>query len=627
MAGGGAFARPLLAARRVPIDAVAFAAIAVATVAVRAPFLRHGMTFSDASWFFHFGRRALQGDVPYRDYVFQVGPLPIYVDALFQKLFGGTYLVSLYAALFIHVLRVFVIWLLARRLAGWKPAALLAVFGVCDSFFAWSHHWSWAYAQLFISISGLCYLAAAEATRERRTLGYLALAGFSAGASVFARQATAITSGAVLLVATLVLLARGIYLTRRRFIALWAGFAAAFAALFGTLACAGAAGAALRQIFLDAPEKKGVNGVAAVLDAISGGSLTIGGWTWWRGFLVFLALPTLFTAGALALASRADRRTSTRTIALWLFPIGLVLGLATRHGQLIYFGDLPRCLLTVISALAIAAPRRLAAWFGIEPMTAIMLGVLPMASDMALEMSYPGRGWGDWVALVLGVVLIVLASPRLTARTKTALCAGFAFAGAVHFAGFWRSDLHPFAKDDGTDGTLTQTAFPARSPLLAGTLLSEPRARMLEWLEQYVRPGDSCFVYGIIPILYDLLECRNATKIDVTIPDFITARDAEQALDILRADPPEFVIAQEESFMNPALSLDLEGKIEWYSLMNSRGGKVIYLGLHHLVVEQYDDLGLLADLLGPKLVDQVRFAWDRPASTRLYRRRHGGSTR
>src|SRR6185436_4837201 len=98
MAGGRAFARSLLAGRRVPVDAVAFAAIAVATIAVRAPFLHHGMTFSDASWFFHFGRRALQGDVPYRDYVFQVGPLPIYVDALFQKLFGGTYLVSLYAA-------------------------------------------------------------------------------------------------------------------------------------------------------------------------------------------------------------------------------------------------------------------------------------------------------------------------------------------------------------------------------------------------------------------------------------------------------------------------------------------------------------------------------------------------
>jgi hypothetical protein len=170
---------------RVPIDAVAFVVIAAVTVAIREPFLHHSVTFSDAR-FFHFGRRALHGDVPYRDYVFQVGLLPIYVDVLFQKLFGTTYMASLYASLFIHVLRLFVLWALVRRLTGWRPAALLAVFGVCDAFFGWCHHWSWAYAQLFLSTAGLCFVAATAATSERRVLVWLALAGFSMGANAFA---------------------------------------------------------------------------------------------------------------------------------------------------------------------------------------------------------------------------------------------------------------------------------------------------------------------------------------------------------------------------------------------------------------------------------------------------------
>jgi hypothetical protein len=614
--------RPWPGWQRLPVDAIAFLVIAVVTVAIREPFLHHGMTFCDASWFFHFGRRALDGDVPYRDYVFQVGPLPIYVDALFQKLFGGTYMASMYASLFIHVLRVFVLWALVRRLAGCKAATLLACFGMLDAFFGWSHHWSWAYAQLFIALAGLSYVAATRATSERRVLMYLGLCGLSVGANVFARQATAITSGGILLVATAALLARGIYLTRRRFVALWLGFGAALAILAGALACAGALGPAIRQVFLDAPEKKGVHGVTAVLDAVSGGAVTIVGAPWWWGLVHFLVLPALFIAGVLVVASRGDRTTSTRTIAMFAVPVCLVLALASRHAELAYVGDMPRCWLIAILVFVVATPRRLRAWFGIEPMTAVVLGGLSLGSDAALEMSYPGRGWGDWISLLLGAALVVLASARLTTRRKTAVCAGFALAGLAHFAVCWYLDLHPFAKPDGADGTLGQTAFATRSPLLEGTLVSEPRARMVDWLTQHVRPGDTCFVYGIIPVLYDVLGCKNPTDIDVTIPDFITVRDAERALAILRAHPPDFVIAQERSFMNPPLSVELEGRVAFYSVMNSRASEAMHSGLRRLVTEQYEDLGLVADVLGPELTRQVVFLWDCPPYTRLYRRRH-----
>jgi hypothetical protein len=362
--------------------------------------------------------------------------------------------------------------------------------------------------------------------------------------------------------------------------------------------------------------------MAAVLDAVSGGALTIIGTPWWSGLLRFLALPALFVAGVLAIAVHSGRTVRGRSFAMLAIPVGIAVGLASRYAFLIHVGDLPRCFLTLIVALAVVLPDRLRAWFAIEPLPAIALGLPALASDWALEMSYPGRGWGDWISLLLGAVLVVLASSRLTDRLRTGVCAGFALAGLVHLLAFWYADQHPFAKDDGSDGKLTQTVFAVRSPLLRGTLLSATRARMLDWFEHHVHPGDTCFVYGIVPIFYDVLACRNPTAIDVTIPDFITTADAERALAILRAQPPEFVIAQERSFMNPPLSADLEGRVEFYSVMNSDASKAMYLGLRHLVVEQYEDLGLVSDVIGPELTRQSGFDWDSPPSTRLYRRRH-----
>src|SRR5262245_46571188 len=77
--------------RKVPINAVALVAIAVFVLATHVRYALHGMCFHDPSWYFHFGNSTLHGAVPYRDYIFQVGPLPIYVDAGFQGVFGETY--------------------------------------------------------------------------------------------------------------------------------------------------------------------------------------------------------------------------------------------------------------------------------------------------------------------------------------------------------------------------------------------------------------------------------------------------------------------------------------------------------------------------------------------------------
>ena len=85
--------------RGIPIDTVALGVIAIGIFLTHRPLVMHGMTWNDSAWYFHFGNRLLHGAVPYRDYVFQVGPLPIVVDAGFEAAPAETYTSSMYAAM------------------------------------------------------------------------------------------------------------------------------------------------------------------------------------------------------------------------------------------------------------------------------------------------------------------------------------------------------------------------------------------------------------------------------------------------------------------------------------------------------------------------------------------------
>ncbi len=608
--------------RKVPLDLVAFLLIAAGIWLTHRPYILHGMCWNDSSWYFHFGHRTLDGAVPYRDYVFQVGPLPIYVDAGFQAMFGEKYAASMYAALFVKVLRVFVVWMIVRRIASAPAAALLVVFCTLDLMFnGWAHHWSTQYAQLFFMSSGLFLVLASNAVRdarpERVVLAHLALAGLCAGLVMTARQATTTTVGAMLFASSLVLLARRELFTPRRVAVLWGGFAAAIAILAIALAALGALGPAIQQMFLDAPEKKGVSGVKAVLDALSGGALVSWGISWWGGFLIFLGISTAISVAAVVLVSRT-RAVSSGTVAMLVIPIAILLGLVMRNGMLLHFFDLPRTFLTITTAIAVLFPERMRAWFGIEPIVAVGLGGLPLASDWALEMSYPGRGWGDPLSLVPGAVIFLLASARLAPRLKTMLCAGFAIIGIIHIGASLYRDQNPYAKWEASDGTLTENSHKFRHPITRGLKMPLQRRLILQWLTREVPPGSTCFIYGTIPVLYEFLDCKNPTRLDVTIPDFITARDAEDALAVMRANPPEYLIAQESSWMNPPLEMELEGKVEHYSEMNEQASRAMHLGLRALL-PRYETVGHSPDILGPELSKQAARYWDTLHALRLYR--------
>lgn len=423
----------------------------------------------------------------------------------------------------------------------------------------------------------------------------------------------------VALIATAILRVRREYFTRPRLFALWAGLGAAIVVVFAALAIAGVLGPALQQMFVDAPAKKGIHGIAAVFDAISGGGMVDPWRSWWGGFLLWVALSVAIVGAAAYLAAR-DRQVPSATVAMSVLAAFVLVGLFQRYATLGLLTDLPRMFLTLITVLALASPPRLRRWFGLEPVVAIGAGALPLASDWALQASLPGRDASDVPSLVTGALPIALASRHLAPRAKTLLCGALALAAIVHFTVVFRTRAHPLAEPDVADGPLRDNRFLVRHPVLRHVRVSEAKRNTITWLTSQVTPGSTCFIYGNAPVLYDVLDCRNPTRVDTTAAGSLTAADAEQALATLRRQPPDFLLAHDKTATVPALTVDTGGQLAFYGLLDPEPLRVMHGGLRALL-DRYEPVGVVGDVLGEALTRKADALPDHINAIRLYRRK------
>ena len=82
----------------------------------------------------------------------------------------------------------------------------------------------------------------------------------------------------------------------------------------------------------------------------------------------------------------------------------------------------------------------------------------------------------------------------------------------------------------------------------------------------------------------------------------------------------DFIIAHEQSFTNPSLLVDLTGRVQFYSPLNSDTSRELHVGLRSMI-DQYELVGSAKDALGPTLFRQIDWAWDTMGTILLYRRK------
>ncbi len=571
--------------RRVPVDLVAFAAIALVILLPCSYSLRRSVSLADASWYVHFGTRVLHGDVPYRDFVFPRGPLPLYVDAAFQAAFGASYRASAYAAALLAVIRIFLVWALARRLVDLRVATLLATFCAFDPLFALPYHADASYLRVLVALGGLA-LVRGSGTTERWPHAWFAVAGVALAATALVQPAVTLVLAILtsVLVATIVKRRDGI--TARAFALLSAGAGVTLAASLVVLAAIGALAPALHQLVLTAPSATILD---STIDAVSGGAF-VGPHGWWGGLLLVLALPGAVVAATLYLASRDDDL-EPATIALVAVPFGCLYVLFVRYGQLDLLLDLPRTALIAVITLAVASPGKLRSWLGLEPLIALALAAIPLATDAAAQLASTGRGPGDSAALVLGVILCTLASNRITSHAKGWLCGALALSAALH-VGLALHRAAPVFAGTSQPGPSAPTVSSKRTAL-RGMRMSPARRQAIDWLARQIPAHHSCFVQGNLPGLYAVLGCSNPTRADVAAVDLITPADLAGARGVLRDHPPEYVLVHE--LHTPREILEL--------------------------LAHYDTLGTVATAVGPAHAATLATEPDRLDLVQVFRRR------
>lgn len=523
------------------------ALLALAAIAILVAWTRFrmssgaGVCLGNATATFHFAQRVSHGLRPYRDFVYPLGPLPLYADALAQRLFGPAFTSSICAGILATTVRAFIVWLLAKRLVDtWAAFALVAAFATSPVFGSPGDSPA-LYTNLFVLLAGLAYLRRGSA---RHDWLWLFGSGFAVSIEMLSDPGASVIAVVLLVGSASIIAGRNAGLTRHELTPLVVGAVGGIALGLALFAVSGILSPALGQgIFASDPS---LTGPSIIADALFGGTLTDASLPS-EFALTYLLLPAIVVALCVYFASRPEgSRITVGTVAMLIVPFGVIVSLASRYQIIEYFEDLPRTFLTVLIALTLAAPSRVRDWFGLDPFAVVVLGAVPLAADWAAGIRVRGRDGGDSSALVAGTVLLACASARLSRDAKRRLCVVLAVAAIAHFVADQRSSSVPYGRPQDVDGSRASNRTASSNALLSGVSVTTPRAQMLDRLAQYVHAGTSCFVYGDLPTLYTLLGCANPTRLDSLSPMYATREAAARAALDLKRDPPDLIIVQDD---------------------------------------------------------------------------------
>jgi len=633
-----------IGARVVATSADVLAAISLAAASIACAMLasRYGVNLRDATVQFHYATQWLQGVTPYRDTVYQTGPLPLFLETLAQWLAPG-YLTSVMLGIAVRVGAVLAVYIACRTRVGvglaWlaaMPAALLVDQVIHSSY-------DTAMAAALVAGAGAAWAGRTGVRGGSAALGWgVAGAGFAA---IFATR----QSNGVVTTAALAAVVFGVMVTAalrhgaaRRAVARGAAADAApwligagvvGGAVVAWLLASGAAGEAMRQVFLEAGEKKPLGPGAQLANALTGGAWFLGRVATAARTLGPVVLLGGFVAGVwLVRRGRGERPAAGRTLAEGA-AIGCALSLVGAAVLATWQGaparawadglalDTPRVAWMALLAGYALRPRATSHALGVPLAVGAVLAVLALGEYWAVHMSWLGRAKVHHALGPMTIVLLML-TPRLGDRLKL----GFAVA-MVLAAGFSAWEAAGRAHPEGM--VRAESAFaeqPRLRAALAGMHVREPKSRVMAAVAERVPPGRSLFCYGGGAVWYSLLEARNPTRLDMVYPDFISEADADEAVARLQADPPTWLLTGfGPSFhgrwatVNP---LEIKpatgaGSAPRFGF-NERAARVLHAGVVELVDVRYE---LVFDARHIVAADAGGKDVDRPDLIRLYRLR------
>jgi hypothetical protein len=472
-----------------------------------------------------------RGKLLYRDIHYWSGPIAIYFQAAFFRVFGASFGSLALAGCAISLLLLAVLWRSLRRVSGLAEAALWTALAIPAVIFMPGGGgilvgMSYRAAAAF----GLAALAAL-ATRRRPSSGRLLAAGTLAGLSGLCRTEFGVC---VALGATVGLAAAkaGPGLLRRVSLFLGAGVAV-FGAVVGTFAAV----AGSRRVIMDGHLL--LTGIPEPTRRFAREFSGIGDWPGGLQEMVYSALIWAGLVLAVGLfARRDDRGGSVHRLGLLAAILALLVFLAARGASTagVHFSAAPVvCLAAALAGAWLRGGRRAGALAGFGVAGLLLFHRRPFHIGDSWYVGAPLLFACVAAAGLLRIACLLERRRRLRVRfvrgLRWTLGAAVLFAFAGRFAHYTADSRVPVP---GTDGMIT-----ARSETAAGL------TRLAQEIRVRTGPDETLAVFPEGEVLNAITGRDNSMRYELCLPDTVTPdREAEVLADLTRANPAAIVLTQ-----------------------------------------------------------------------------------
>jgi len=585
----------------------------IVIILISFPLSLSGMNWSDTSQIFHFGNRILHGDFPYKDFDYQTGFIGIVIDAFFQKILGENYLSSLLARLLVKIGTLLFFYLSCRQFtsrlisfsvsSGWLFMHPVLYRGGNDN-----------YVTLFLSVTIFLIILGLKNLTKKASFIYLTTAGFFLALVMAARQ----SNGTICILVTLAVLVVYVWRNLENYLLsvlapFLIGIILGLGLMVGVLLWNNSLSQALYHLFIGASEKKSISTFSSLIDALSGGAI-------YRNssiseIFIYLILPLILCILAFFITLKPEElvfnqnsnynnvttlsntnfnykrqikfkifnnyRLIFTILLVILLIINVSLGKIFLDENNIIFYDIPRTFFSLALIASCIFPEKSKQFLGLPYPIFPLLIALTLGTTWAMQMSWSGRPYTDDDVLIFSATLTIIMSTKISPSWKKALALAFLFITASVFSGYVVRDSIGVEAKYYIPGFYQNTRYPLEHPMTKFVKVTKEKAQAFSMLQENIKPGDSCFIYGSASVLYTLLDCQNPTRIDITNSDALTLKIAREAVSVLKANPPKWIVdTGKGGFYIPDI---YDGSPNFYGAFNQLSPKELHTGLQSLI--------------------------------------------
>ncbi|WP_375499572.1 hypothetical protein [uncultured Nostoc sp.] len=480
------------------------------------------------------------------------------------------------------------------------------------------------YVTLFLSISTLFIILGLNKLGEKASFLYLTTAGFFLALVMAARQ----SNGTICIVVTLgVILVYSLRNLERYFVSLLipflTGILLGLGLIIGVLLWNNALSEAFYHLFIGAAEKKNISTFSSLIDALSGGAIYRNSSV--KQIIAYVGIPLFLIMSAFVLIRNPVKLAFSNDLrkigVISLLIVGAVLGQQLLGASNIFVYDIPRTFFSLALIASCVFPEKSKEFLGLPYPIFPLLIALTLGTTWAMQMSWPGRPYIDDDMLIFSATLTIIMSNKISTAWKKGLSLAFLFITASLLSG---DVIHHSVGVEAKyyiPSFYQNTRYPLKHPMTKFVKVTKEKSQAFAMLKQNINPGDSCFIYGSASVLYTLLDCKNPTRIDITNSDALTLKVAREAVYVLKANLPKWIIDTGKGGFY--IQDKFDGSPNFYGAFNQLSPKELHTSLQNLI-NDYQFVTSVREQFpkGEKLETRDQ---DKVFRFRLYKRKDSGT--